>query len=259
MTNDQNKPEHQRPGSEAAPSAHGAASQTLKAFIVTENEENTGGVVFAKTAIEARRWGANEFNDGELGGLTVRRKRTLDQYAKTGVPASVMVEMGWRYECYHCGNTVSEDDLYEQGLAASDVCGVDNGAIYCCRACEMAAASEKLKRKQLHAETVAKFEAIIVRRFPDADFSEARHHTYFQVHHFDDGREPAWTTEQAVIEFAFPGMKIGRASLRFERGHHVWQRIGPPSLAFFCCGGDRESFEVYAAATSRKNKEPSHG
>lgn len=29
MTNDQNKPEHQRPGSEAAPSAHGAASQTI--------------------------------------------------------------------------------------------------------------------------------------------------------------------------------------------------------------------------------------
>jgi hypothetical protein len=45
----------------------------LKAFAVTEHDENTGAVIFAKHDIVARRIGADEYADGELSYVSCRR------------------------------------------------------------------------------------------------------------------------------------------------------------------------------------------
>src|SRR5687767_14229018 len=42
----------------------------LRAYAVTEEDEGTGGIIFARHAIVARRAGANEYNGGEFHGVT---------------------------------------------------------------------------------------------------------------------------------------------------------------------------------------------
>lgn len=46
---------------------------TLKAYSVTEEYENTGGIIFAEHNIVARRIGASEYADGDFHAVTCRR------------------------------------------------------------------------------------------------------------------------------------------------------------------------------------------
>lgn len=85
---------------------------TLKAYIVTEPEENTGGVIYAKSAIEARRWGADLYSDGELRGMSCCRAPALDD--KRGDKRAEMqylLAMGWWFESAAIGDgTLTDDD-----------------------------------------------------------------------------------------------------------------------------------------------------
>lgn len=58
-----------------------------KAYSYLETDEFTGGIVFAKSNIEARRIGANILNMDGIGGMTVSRRKDLDKYEQKGVPA----------------------------------------------------------------------------------------------------------------------------------------------------------------------------
>ncbi len=96
---------------------------SMKAYAVQEDYEGTGAIIFAKHAIQARRWGANEFNGGELGGMTCRRAPWADQYAPGPIPAEVMMEHGWSFLCVRCERRVL--DLQEAVIAKDNVYCLD--------------------------------------------------------------------------------------------------------------------------------------
>jgi len=80
----------------------------MKAFIVNEPCEGYGDVFFAKFAIEARKQGANEFNDGELAGMTCRRCPQLDD--KQGDRRAINQYLS-DYECWWWdGGEITSDD-----------------------------------------------------------------------------------------------------------------------------------------------------
>ena len=66
-------------------------SATLKAYIVTEENEGHASVEFARHAIAARRVGANEL-DTDFEYVTCRRAPVFDEYAPGPVPALVIPE-----------------------------------------------------------------------------------------------------------------------------------------------------------------------
>ena len=70
----------------------------MKAFTVQEPHESSGGIIFANHAIEARREGANLWNDGELHGMTVRRAPEIDgmQGDKRAINTALL-NRGWLF------------------------------------------------------------------------------------------------------------------------------------------------------------------
>lgn len=69
------------------------------AYIVQEDHEGMGDIIFAASPIEARRAGANEWNDGELGGMHVKRCPGLD--AAINDPREVrrtLIDLGWWFD-----------------------------------------------------------------------------------------------------------------------------------------------------------------
>ena len=93
--------------------ADAEAAKPLLAYAVTEDFEGMGGIVFARSNIEARKWGAREYNDGELGGMTCKRVPWADRYAsERDIPISAMVDVGWHFECHGCGRRIDTDLAY---------------------------------------------------------------------------------------------------------------------------------------------------
>lgn len=218
---------------------------TLKAYSVLEKDEYTGDIYFAAKAIYAAKWGANEYADGELGGVQCRRAPWADAYFETGVPARVAVDHGWRFECHGCGVTVDGDLEYEHRLPISGVCGKVSGVVYCSARCKWRHMREVSRRKAEEQSAIEDFKKIVLTRFPDADFADDEdrfrsHHAYVRHNHGSS----VWHRAQVVVAFRFPGMKIGPACFRMD-DHH---KIGPPAAGYTCCNGDREAFEAYAAA-----------
>lgn len=213
----------------------------MPAFMVQETDEMTGGIIFAKSAIEARKIGANEWNGGELAGMTVSRRKDLDQFAGSGVPFSLLVDEGWRGECTGCGCHIDEESLYDRGLESSDVVGTSNAAVFCCRPCKDEYAARKDRENQAGREFQKRLCDIVRRRFPDANAVTPRH-----VYAAEDGG--VMTIRQAVVSFEFPGMKIASAHLRYEHGHG----IGPNRPYYTCSRGDREAFEAWAKRTAMR-------
>lgn len=219
----------------------------LKAFIVTEPEENIGGVVFATSAIAARRAGASEWNDGELGGMSCRRAAWADKYADSRiVPAADMIAEGWWFEC-NCGHRINLDNLEERGLPLSGVIGSQNSMIFCEKACQDFYLARKARLDAAGATAIAMLEEIVLKRFPDADLSASGNHVYCTEH--DDG---AIIYEQVIVKFGFPGMRIGAAEIRLQREYGCY---GPVRPQIYCCGGDRDAFEAWAASSAFSHKE----
>jgi len=213
------------------------------AYTYNETDEWSGGVVFARSNIEARRMGANLLNMDEIAGLTVQRRPDLDQYADTGVPARVLVEEGWWFECHGCGLRINDYRMEDAGLPVSGIVGYEQGRVYCSHACRMESRAEDAARDAFGKAFLDMLQDMVRARFPGAEI------------HFGDGRHHAsvpryWplVAQQAVVEFEWPGQKIGRASLEY---HHATDYgatlIGPVRPEFRCCNGDREAFEAFAA------------
>ncbi|PPQ35404.1 hypothetical protein SAMN06265338_1247 [Rhodoblastus acidophilus] len=222
------------------------SGKRMKAYAVQEDCEGTGGIVFAKHAIVARREGANEYNGGEFHGVTCRRAKWADEFAETGiVPASVMIANGWWFECSYCGQKIDEDSLYDRRLPISGVVGSQHSLIFCCKSHALKHRLEDAQRKRAEAEGIKLFSEMVLKRLPDAKLlvepQNLRPHAYVRGH-----LGGPWVYSQIIISFTFPGMKIGPASLRYEADYGV--RIGPCRPTFSCCNGDREAFEAFAEA-----------
>lgn len=216
-----------------------------KAYAVTEECENTGGVIFAACPIVARRIGADEYNSGELAGLHVARAPWADVFAETGrVPASVMIDQGWHFECHGCDMRIDADSLYDHRLPIDGVIGTQGSFVYCCARCRRKRLSLERRRKAEELRAIDVIKAMVLRRFPDATLCDAggrwSPHAYVTR---DWSAGGGWHWAQIVVSFTFPGMKIAPAQLRLDGGH----KMGPHKPYFTCCNGDREAFETWAA------------
>jgi len=197
-----------------------------KAYIVTEDEGGTGGVIFAETAIEARKYGANEYNGGELGGMHARRAKGLDRYYGVGVPASIMVEdYGWRFECSECGWYIDSD-------TQTDIIGNEGGCVYCSIECAVNDHAEKYERKLYDGIMREQFEDRLKKKYSDIDITRA--------HVYSVGRGRGRCIQEMFVYFKFPGQSIGDAVMKYRT-----DKIGPVQPELWCCAGDKDAFEAW--------------
>lgn len=109
----------------------------LKAFSVIDKEEHTGGIVFASTAKEAERKGAIKYEMYDPRVTPSTRAPYADCYSDTGiVPASTLIENGWTFSCSSCGETIDDDAFNERDFYPCDVCGNQDGPIFCNKTCK---------------------------------------------------------------------------------------------------------------------------
>lgn len=219
---------------------------------MTEHDEGSGGIIFARHAITARRLGANKYADGEFGYVNCRRAPWADRYADTrDVPISVMVEAGWHFECGGCGARIDSDMLWERDLEPEDLIGTQHSVAYCNAVCE---AHERLRRAEAkHRERrwIRRFRKIIRARFPDATVVPGEG-IGGSAHALAGKQKGRWVVEQVAVLFEFPGMTIAPATLRYNRADRQWRLPGspPPKPSkphWECCTGDRAAFEAWAA------------
>lgn len=225
------------------------AERPLLAYAVTEDCDNTGGIIFARHAIVARRLGADEFNGGEFDGIICRRAPWADAYAESGaVPASVMIANGWWSEG-SCGHRISEDDLAERGLPVEGVIGTWGSRLYCCVECRDLAEARRARERAAGDAFINMLKARLVRRFGPLDFGSDLDGAMRKIgsHVYAREEDGLVIIRQAIVRFGFPGMKLGPAQYRYDPGY----RIGPAVPELTCCSGDREAFEAWAAAPGR--------
>lgn len=229
----------------------------LKAFAVLEEGENTGGIVFARHAIVARRDGANEYNGGEFHGVSCRRAPWADEWADRDedIPARVLIDHGWHFECCGCGHTIDNDWLYDEDLPLDGVIGTQHSKVYCSEICE---ARDKLRaaiKRDHERRAIEALKAFVLKRFPGVVIEDGpdnwKPHAYASD---NDGGAVAWHVRQAVVSFKFPGMKIAPATCRIERGQRHDRFIGPVWPEFSCCYGDKEAFEAWVASPESRVK-----
>lgn len=223
----------------------------LKAYAVCENDESSGAIYFAKHAITAKRRGANEHADGDITYVTCNRVPWADHLAETGdVPAALMVDHGWHFECAGCGCRVDSDLFWDRDIWSEDIQGTQSTMVFCTPVCEARHQLERAEAKHREKRWIRRFEKIIRARFPDAqivrDGQFNRPHAYATKH-----RDGIWRVEQVNVSFTWPGQQVGAASLRVNTAtdwaaRPTVTRRGKPHWT--CCSGDREAFEAYAAA-----------
>ncbi|MCF1452262.1 hypothetical protein ACQZ61_04260 [Agrobacterium vitis] len=224
----------------------------IKAYAVTETGEGTGGIFFARHAIVARRCGANEYGEGELSYVTCRRAPWADGYAKTDVPARVMVERGWRYNCSSCEMEISENEFENRRMNTAGILGMQNGPIYCCVRCKWRDIRLEQKSQALCREVFEIHKAIILKRLPGVkvlDLNARPSGSRVDVNY----RRGGWDWYHVDIQFEFPGMSVAPASMMTRRDYGERAKFTPPRPQFYYCGGDKVAFEAFAAAC----KEPS--
>lgn len=217
--------------------------KNLLAYAITEPFENHTEIVFARHRIVALRRGAAALdlsNRDELGGLSCRRAPWADAFAEQGaVPASAWLEQGWSFdECSGCGMRLTADDLYERDLTTAGVIGSAGGAVYCCAECFERDAAEDHACKEAGENYLVVLRSILNRRFPNATI--VYEHVYVPR-----GQDPR-VVQQAIVDFEWPGQKIGPAGLHYD---FIYNSMGPAELRWVCCFGDRSAFEAYAAST----------
>lgn len=210
----------------------------MKAYAVTENYENTGGILFARHAVTARRWGADQWGDGEFSAVSCRRAPWADRYAETGkVPASDCIWAGWHFECHYCGTRIDSDyDPYETWTPDS-VVGEQNSAVYCDRSCEHAAQRQKEHEHRMKERVLAHYSKRLLARLPGITIrplNDAYRGSHVYVDH--NGR-----VEQVVVGFDWPGQHHGPAAFR-------WGKRDYGATGITCCFGDKDAFEAFARA-----------
>ena len=206
----------------------------LKAYIVTEPDENTGGVVFAKSNAHARRLGSSEYGSGDFDWGTARREPGLDKYAETGhVPWIEMFNRGWWRECCGCGGRIEEGHIDDDGNDVEFEIVQVGENVYCRRECREQHVAERAVEDHVKAVTIADMTDQLLRLMPGATIVD-KSHVYVPA-----GKTPRQAS-QALVYFAFPGMLIGPGCYRFDKlGQKPYVTV---------CTGDRLAFARWRAA-----------
>lgn len=237
----------------------------LKAYscMETYSGEWKGAIIFAKTNLQARKWAANEFNDGELGGLQVTRAPWADKYgSRSKVPAWDMIEHGWHFECYHSSVIINSDTYYD-GVEIYDsetetyihdpetinqfAVGFQDGPIFACQKYHDEYYEEKRKKKEFEEESVKPYREIVLKRLPDAVLidSDAKFGSREYIYSISSDKEKdIRVVEEISIPFEFPGQKHW-AALKLRREPDTYQTIGPMKPYFVCASADLEAFYAW--------------
>ena len=217
----------------------GSKATSLTAFSIIEELEGTGAIYFAKHAITAKKAFANEHNDGDLGGITCRRAAWADDYADKPLPANLMVEHGWWFECVECGNRIELQNFEDEGRDISAIVGTQHSLVFCDAICAEQYTAKKRACRVVEDDAIAFLRTKVLDRLPGVEFVTGNgiEHAYAR---WKNGRP---VLHQAVISFNFPGQKIGPASLRMDDVDSKWLALP----TFHCCSGDRDAFEAFAA------------
>lgn len=220
------------------------AEKPLLAYAVTENNEGTGGIVFARHAVVARREGADQYGDGEFDYVSCRRAPWADHCAADHiVPVSLMVEHGWHFECGGCGCRIDSDIFWDRDVLPEDIIGTQHSTAYCTPLCEARHNLERAEAKHVETRWIRRFKKIVKRRFPEAEIIE-NDDRFCRPHAYSAFRHGKRRVEQVIVSFRVPGLTVGPANLRIDT---TGSKRGKPHWT--CCNGDRDAFEAYAAAT----------
>lgn len=222
----------------------------MKAYALTEEYEGTGGIYFADYPIVARRQFAEEFNEGELRGISCRRAPWADKCKASPVPASLMIDHGWRFECSGCGQTVDIDYLEDNDLNVDEVIGSQFSQIFCSPQCHFDWQVLEAERKAVQVDFIHKVRERIRRRLGDVSFVSGG----FQEHCYATKRQGHWVVEQCRVSIDFPGRKHSPAAFeyRFE-----YRQVGPPRIAASCAQGDLDVFTPWVTEREKK-RSPTH-
>ncbi|MFD0823663.1 hypothetical protein ACFQ0D_36275, partial [Micromonospora zhanjiangensis] len=189
----------------------------LKAFTVLETCEGTGGSVFARHAVTARREGSAQFGDGDFHSVTCRRAGWADRYAPDGdVPIGEMIEMGWHFECGSCGARIDTDYLAEREWRTEDVIGTQHSTAYCNAVCEARQRLHRAEAAYHEARWIRRFREFVRRRFPDAKLVPGEG-IGGGARAYASKEGARWTIQEVDVRFEFPGMDIAPASLTYRR------------------------------------------
>lgn len=208
----------------------------LKAYMVREDYEGHAVIAFATNNATARREGGQELNLEFDEVESCRRAPEFDQYAPGPVPALVMIEHGWWFECSHCGRKVSASDMYDeiedQGLDPSQFAPRDDGrhGVYCSATCEAQHWAEGRARAHAKADLLEIFAA----KFPDAQVESV--HVYGSQLESSDANGGA----KCSVTFKFPGAKY---TSRWVFGED--KQVHVPTI-------DLEAFHAWRGATTNK-------
>lgn len=214
----------------------------MLAFSVQDADEGTGGIVFAKSNVAARRQGANEYNNGEFGGLRVQRQAWADQYAPGPVPFTELFARGWYQECCGCGDRIEDgaEDRHGKPMVFNIV--EDKNGIFCRPRCRQVFLTERRHRKAAEDRAKAWLREFVLEKLGLVEFVGSDHA-------FVQRSRPGWIASQVIVRFSYPGATLGPASCRFERRHHGL--IGPVQPLFYCPSGDLGAFAAFRR--TRKN------
>lgn len=216
----------------------GGGMSKLKAYTVQEEDEGTGGIVFARSSAEARRRGSSEFGDGDFNWGSARRARWADPYAEAGaVPWRVMFAHGWWCECHGCGGMIREDEEDpETGKPIEyDITEVGS-TVYCRPACRELRIANDAEVARITEWVIGDLTDRLLKALPGAVLCGQRH-VYVPA-----GEWPLYPKE-AVLGFTFPGAIYGGGTIEFRKinerprfrvlfgdraAFFAWQRAGYP-------------------------------
>lgn len=182
-----------------------------KAFIVKHadryyDDESPTMIYFMVSDIVARRAFAEEYNDGELGGINVKREPSLDRYENENkIPFWRLICMGWWTECDDCGKRISEDDLNDRGLDPTDVVGTFCSRTFCTPDCHTRWEAEQAERKHISGQAVYDLEKYLFKYFPGVTVTR----TPSYVTH-EQGK---LVLDHAHIYFTFPEQNMGECRI----------------------------------------------
>lgn len=227
----------------------------LLAYAVLEKGEDTGGIIFARSNIEARKRGSCEWSDGDISSVSCRRAHWADAYATVGViEATAAVEQGWHFECHGCGMSIDSYSIEDQGMDVQGIIGAMDSWIFCCIECKDRSDKIEAQKKAFGASFLDELRRMITRRFGDVEICGASDDAFFP-HVYVIEQDGAFSIGQANVHFHFPGQKLAPATIKYEWPYSSrWDGIGPQRPYFTCCHGDVEAFQAFAFETKKRNQ-----
>jgi len=172
------------------------------------DDEAVTMIYFKERDIHARRDYADEFNDGELGGICIRRDRNLDRFGCVkNIPFWYLVHLGWSTACDECGESVDEDNLNNRGLDPTGVVGTFFSRVFCSEGCHVLWKADDAERKHIEGQAIYNLEQHLYKLYGES-ITIGKTHAFSSCYALK-GR----VIEQAYVNFTFPGQTIGECRI----------------------------------------------